>query len=181
MARLSRIWPADKKVFIETEAEALALTQDGAKAVERLQGLGTQQEVALLAAEVIQDAASKGDLAVDRVTQLAAKTGLTLPSVTTPVTPVAEAEPAPARSGSTPRFKGSLPFVVARLGGGGLASAPSDRPGGSDRAPLRRSTISPAKPARIPQLDLLWIAALWRLPGGAEPVTASLAFNYITR
>ena len=30
--------PADKKVFIATEAEALALTQDGAKAVERLQG-----------------------------------------------------------------------------------------------------------------------------------------------
>ncbi len=143
--------PAAKKVFIGTEAEALALTQDGAKAVERLQGLGTQQEVAQLAAEVIQDATSKGDLVtVDRVTQLAAKTGLTLPSLTTPVTPVAEAQPAQGRNGSVlPTLLGIL------LLGGGIALAAwlllrRRSPQEARTEPAWQSVETPAKPASYP-------------------------------
>ena len=150
-ALVQDLQPADKKVFIETEAEALALTQDGAKAVERLQGLGTQQEVAQLAAEVIQDATGKGDLVtVDRVTQLAAKTGLTLPSLTTPVTPVAEAQPAQGQNGSVlPTLLGIL------LLGGGIALAAwlllrRRSPQEAQTEPAWQSVETPAKPASYP-------------------------------
>ena len=143
--------PADKKVFIETEAEALALTQDGGKAVERLQALGTQQEVAQLAAEVVQDATSKGDLVmVDHVTQLAAKTGLTLPSLTTPVTPSPEAQPAQANGGSVlPTLLGIL------LLGGGIALAAwlllrRRSPQATETEPAWQSVETAGKPASYP-------------------------------
>lgn len=143
--------PADKKVFIATEAEALALTQDSAMAVERLQGLGTQQEVAQLAAEVIQDATSKGDLiTVDRITQLAAKTGLTLPSLTVPVTPVAEAEPAQEQNGSV-----LLTLLGVLLLGGGIVLAAwlllrRRSPQVAETETDWQSAETPAKPASYP-------------------------------
>ena len=142
--------PADKKVFIETEAEAFALTQVSAKAVERLQALGSQQEVAQWAAEVIQDATSKGDLVtVDRVTQLAAKTGLTLPSVTTPVTPAPE-QATQGNGGSVlPTLLGIL------LLGGGIALAAwlllrRRSPEATETEPTWQSVETLAKPASYP-------------------------------
>jgi hypothetical protein len=114
--------PADKKVIIETASEAFALTQDGGKAVERLQALGSQQEVAQLAGEVVQTAAAAGDLvAADRVAQMASKIGLTLPEQESPAlpTPAAESETAQEPAGSfLPTLLGLL-----LLGGGILLAA----------------------------------------------------------
>lgn len=114
-ALVQDLQPAAKKMVIATEAEAFALTGDTAKAVERLQGLGTQQEVAQWAAEVVQDATSKGDVVtVDRVTQVAAKTGLTLPSLTTPVTPT-PVTPGPATQPAQGEGGSVLPTLLGIL------------------------------------------------------------------
>lgn len=95
--------PADKKVMIETAAEAFAVTQDGADAIARLQSLGTQQEVGQLAAELVQEATASGDLiTADRVKQMASSIGLALPDLTASVapTPAASAEQGEEKGGS---------------------------------------------------------------------------------
>lgn len=102
-ALLQDLQPADKKLVIETEAEAYALTQDNGQAVERLSALGTQQEVAELSAEVVQEATASGDvLTADRVKQMAANIGLVLPDLTASVapTPAASAEQEEEKGGS---------------------------------------------------------------------------------
>lgn len=143
--------PADKKVFIVTEAEAFALTQDAAMAVERLQTLGTQQEVAQWAAEVVQEATSEGDqVTIDRVTQMAAKIGLTLPSLTTPVTPAPEEQPAQTEGDNVlPTLLGIL------LLGGGIALAAwlllrRRSPQVEETEPTWQSVETPVKPVSYP-------------------------------
>jgi hypothetical protein len=120
-AMVQDLQPADQKMIVATAAEAYALTQDSGKAVERLQMLGSQQQVALLAAQVVQDATNSGDLVTaDRVTQMANGVGLVLPAPTSPgeAAPPAPSEPAQASGSSL------LPTLLGLvLLGGGIVLA----------------------------------------------------------
>lgn len=80
-AAMQDLQATDQQMFLATQAEAFALTQDNRKAIERLQTLGTQQEVADLAAQVIQQSEAAGDVVTaDRIRAMAAAVGLTLPA-----------------------------------------------------------------------------------------------------
>lgn len=95
----------DQQMFLVTEAEAFALTQDSGKAVERLRQLGSQQHVSEVAGQVVQQAEAAGDIVTaDRVRAVVAAVGLTLPE------PSAGA-PAPA----APQQGGSSVFTVLGL------------------------------------------------------------------
>jgi hypothetical protein len=84
-AQMQDLRPEDQQVFVATQAEAFALTQDSRVAIERLQTLGTQQHVAEVAAEVVQQAEAAGDMvAADRVRTMTAAIGLTLPGAGAP-------------------------------------------------------------------------------------------------
>jgi hypothetical protein len=123
--------PADKKMIIDAEAEAFALTRDAGTAIARLQTLGTQAQVAQLASELVQDATSQGDLGTaDQVTQLAVSLGLVLPAVEAPSqempqeTPGAPT-PAPTPDSGAQEQGGSLlpTLLGVLLLGGGIALA----------------------------------------------------------
>jgi hypothetical protein len=84
-AQLQDLRPEDQQMFVATQAEAFAQTQDSRKAIERLQMLGTQQHVAEVAAEVVQQAEAAGDVvSADRVRSLAASLNLALPGASIP-------------------------------------------------------------------------------------------------
>ncbi len=84
-AQLQDLRPEDQQMFVATQAEAFALTQDNRKAIERLQTLGTQEHVAELSAQVIQQAEAAGDLiTADRVRVMATALNLTLPGASAP-------------------------------------------------------------------------------------------------
>ena len=112
-------------MFIAAEAEAFASTQDAKAAIARLQTLGTQAEVAQLAAEVVQEANSQGDLVTaDRTARLAAGVGLSLPPVdvagqTAPGETTPTPEPAQQEGGS---ILPTLLGIVLLAGGIGLAA-----------------------------------------------------------
>lgn len=109
-ALVQDLQPADQKMLVVTAAEAFALTQDSRKAVERLQALGTQQQVADLSAQVVQEAEAAGDMVTaDRVRAMTAAVGLTVPETAAP-TPGAESAEQPAQT-------------TDQQGGGGLFTA----------------------------------------------------------
>lgn len=80
-ATMQDLRPEDQQTVLAASAEAFALTQDNRLAVERLQALGSQQHVAEVAAQVVQQAETAGDIATaDRVRAMATAIGLTLPA-----------------------------------------------------------------------------------------------------
>lgn len=92
---------ADQQMFLATQAEAYALTQDNRTAVERLQTLGTQQAVAELGAQVVQQAEATGDVVMaDRIRAMSASLGLTIPAAASDATPAAPAAEQPKEGGS---------------------------------------------------------------------------------
>ncbi len=121
-ATLQDLRPEDQQVVVATEAEAFALTQDSAKAVERLQALGTQAQVGEAAAQVIQQAESTGDVVTaDRVRAMAAAVGLSVPAAAT----ATEAQPA-EQPAEEPEQGGSNLFTIlglALLAGGIVLAA----------------------------------------------------------
>ncbi|HNS01583.1 MAG TPA: hypothetical protein PKM78_04290 [Anaerolineae bacterium] len=109
-ALVQDLQPADQKMLVVTAAEAFALTQDSRKAVERLQALGTQQQVADLSAQVVQEAEAAGDVVTaDRVRAMTAAVGLTVPEAAA-TTPGAGSAEQPAQT-------------TDQQGGGGLFTA----------------------------------------------------------
>jgi hypothetical protein len=98
-ATMQDLRAADQQMFLATQAEAYALTQDNRAAVERLQTLGTQQAVAELAGQVVQQAEATGDMVTaDRVRAMAANLGLAIPAAAPDAAPPS-AEP-PQEGGS---------------------------------------------------------------------------------
>ena len=78
-AGLQDLDPTLKQAYVVTASEAFAQTQDGAKVIERLQGLGSQADVAQLASDAVASAEASGDLVTaDRVRAMAAAVGLPL-------------------------------------------------------------------------------------------------------
>lgn len=99
--------PSVQQVYVVTASEAFAQTQDSAKAIERLQAMGSPAEVAALASDAVASAEASGDLVTaDRVRAMAAAVGLQL---TAPETPP------PAAPGATDEAQGG--------GNGGLLTA----------------------------------------------------------
>jgi len=150
--------PAAKKMFIATEAEAFASTQDAKAAIARLQTLGTQPEVAQLAAEVVQEANSQGDLVTaDRTARLAASVGLSLPPVDVAgQTAPGEATPTPTPEPVQQEGSNFLPTLLGiLLLAGGIALAAwlllrrkAPQTDESQAAQAARGTVEPsAKPA----------------------------------
>jgi hypothetical protein len=115
-ARLNDLRAEDQQTFVAAQAEAFAQTQDNRKAIERLQTLGTQEHVAGLAAQVIQQAEATGDMVTaDRVRSMAAAIGLAL------ATPA----PAPSQPAEEPQQGGSSLATILGLAllAGGIALA----------------------------------------------------------
>ncbi|HSN78448.1 MAG TPA: hypothetical protein VL334_25545 [Anaerolineae bacterium] len=116
-ARLNDLRAEDQQTFVAAQAEAFAQTQDNRKAIERLQTLGTQEHVAGLAAQVIQQAEATGDMVTaDRVRSMAAAIGL---AVATPA-------PAPSQPAEEPQQGGSSLATIlglALLAGGIVLAA----------------------------------------------------------
>jgi hypothetical protein len=109
-------------MVVATQAEAFALTQDSAKAVARLQTLGTQAQVGEAAAQVIQQAESAGDVVTaDRVRAMAAAVGLAVPAAAT----APEAEPAEQPAEQTEQGGSNLFTILglALLAGGIVLAA----------------------------------------------------------
>lgn len=101
-ATMQDLRAADQQMFLAAQAEAFALTQDSRQAVERLQTLGTQQQVADLSAQVVQQAEAAGDMVTaDRVRAMTSAVGLTVPAAAAAATPAAEpaAQPADQQGG----------------------------------------------------------------------------------
>lgn len=87
--------PESKQAYVAAIAESYQLTGDRAKAVQRLQSLGTQAEVAELASEVIQDTTTSGDPdTASRVAAMANAVGLGAAAAAVQLTAV-PAEPSP--------------------------------------------------------------------------------------
>jgi hypothetical protein len=106
----------DQQMFVTAQAEAFALTQDNRKAVERLQTLGTQEHVAEVAAQVVQQAEAAGDVVTaDRVRFMAQAVGLALSPAT----------PAPSQPADEPQQGGSDLVTILGLAllAGGIALA----------------------------------------------------------
>lgn len=157
-ARLNDLQVEDQQVFLAAQAEAFALTQDNRVAIERLQTLGSQQHVAEIAAQVVQQADAAGDVVTaDRVRAMAAAVGLTVPAAAPPAAQPAEQPAAEAQQGS-----GSLVTILglALLAGGivlaawlllrGRAAAPEQEAEQFTTETLvdeGRSGAYPAKPA----------------------------------
>jgi competence protein ComGC len=100
-ATMQDLRAADQQMFLATQAEAYALTQNNRMAVERLQTLGTQQAVAELAGQVVQQAEAAGDVVTaDRIRAMAASLGLTIPAAAPDATPAAPAAEQPEEGGS---------------------------------------------------------------------------------
>ncbi len=90
-AQMQDLRAEDQQMFVTAQAEAFALTQDNRKAIERLQTLGSQEHVAGVAAEVIQQAEAAGDIVTaDRVRSMAAAVGLSVPASVPPPSQPAE-------------------------------------------------------------------------------------------
>ena len=119
-AQLQDLRPEDQQKFVATQAEAFALTQDNSKAVERLQTLGTQQHVAEVAVEVVQQAEAAGDIVTaDRVRAMAAALNLALPGVSAPAD-----QPAAEPADEAEQGGGSLVTILGlALLAGGIALA----------------------------------------------------------
>ncbi|MEZ4768621.1 MAG: hypothetical protein R2844_09370 [Caldilineales bacterium] len=84
-AGLQDLDPALQQSYVATAAEAFAQTQDGAKAIERLQAMGSPADVADIASQAIASAEASGDLVTaDRIQAMAAALGLQLPEAEAP-------------------------------------------------------------------------------------------------
>jgi hypothetical protein len=93
-AQMQDLRAEDQQMFVTAQAEAFALTQDNRKAIERLQTLGSQEHVAEVAAQVIQQAEAAGDImTADRVRGMAAAVGLSVPTTVPSASPPAEEPP----------------------------------------------------------------------------------------
>jgi hypothetical protein len=124
----------DQQMFLATQAEAFALTQDNRKAVERLQTLGTQEHVAEVAAQVIQQAEAAGDMVTaDRVRAMTTAVGLTLPA----------AAPSPDQPAEEPQEGGGNLATILGLAllAGGVALAAWLLLRGRSAAPEAEDTI----------------------------------------
>lgn len=121
-ATMQDLRPEDQQTIVATAAEAFALTQDSKKAVERLQTLGTQAQVGEVAAQVIQQAESAGDVVTaDRVRAMAAAVGLAVPAG-----PAPESQPAQQPAEQPEEQGGSNLFTIlglALLAGGIVLAA----------------------------------------------------------
>ena len=164
----------DQQMFVAAQAEAFALTQDNRTAIERLQTLGSQQHVAEVAGQVIQQAEAAGDVVTaDRVRAMAAAIGLAVAAPTTQ---------APSQPDQEPEQGGSSLATIlglALLAGGIVLAAwlllrgRSATPDGEDedftveplvddQAPVYRPGRPTAPPAPVPA------AAAERSGGGQE-------------
>ena len=115
-AQMQDLRAEDQQMFVTAQAEAFALTQDNRKAIERLQTLGTQEHVAGVAAQVIQQAEAAGDIVTaDRVRSMAAAVGLSVPA----------SAPPPGQPAEEPQQEGSSLATVLGLAllAGGIALA----------------------------------------------------------
>ena len=118
-AGLQDLDPTLKSAYVVTAAEAFAQTQDSAKAIERLQGMGTQVDVAAIASDAVAAAEASGDLVTaDRIRAMAAAVNLPLD---------VPAAPAQTQEGTDQAQEGGNSSVLTILGllliAGGIALA----------------------------------------------------------
>lgn len=107
-AQLSDLAPAAKQQVVAAEAAAYALTQDNQAAVRNLQALGTQEEVAAIAGQVMESAQTEGNVQlVDRVRFLASSIGLKLPEMTAETGATAQPADAATTPATEPASQGS--------------------------------------------------------------------------
>ncbi|MCB0235222.1 MAG: hypothetical protein KDG58_13605, partial [Anaerolineae bacterium] len=118
-AGLQDLDPTLKSAYVVTAAEAFAQTQDSAKVIERLQGMGTQVDVAAIASDAVAAAEASGDLVTaDRIRAMAAAVNLPLD---------VPAAPAQTQEGTDQAQEGGNSSVLTILGllliAGGIALA----------------------------------------------------------
>lgn len=159
-ARPNDLRAEDQQMFVAAQAEAFALTQDSRAAIERLQTLGSQQHVAEVAAQVVQQADAAGDVVTaDRIRAMAVALGLDVPAAAPPAEQPAEPPAADAQQGGN-----SLVTILglALLAGGivlaawlllrNRGAAPQQEDGEFTTEALvdeGSSTVSPAKAATL--------------------------------
>jgi hypothetical protein len=108
-AHMRDVRPEEQKVYLAAVAEAYELTGDREVALERLAGMGSQEYVTELAADLRQESEAAGDIVTaDRITTLATAFSLDLSSVEVPDAGVSEPGQTPVPSGEAEGVGGVL-------------------------------------------------------------------------